>query len=131
LREISQELKGVGLCFITGADAFTKLADWHSWRELFQLCHFIVAARPGHDFATSADKLPIGLKEECSGRWVSRADSLKQATSGLIFVAPTTLLDISATIIRARVAAGKSPRYLVPDAALNYIAENHLYSEEL
>jgi nicotinate-nucleotide adenylyltransferase len=29
------------------------------------------------------------------------------------------------------VAAGKSLRYLVPDATLNYIAANHLYLEEL
>jgi nicotinate-nucleotide adenylyltransferase len=129
LREMKQELKGVGLCFITGADAFTKLAEWHSWRELFQLCHFIVAARPGQALTLSRDELPGELKEECSGRWVSSADSLRQTHSGLIFMAPTTLLDISATTVRAGVAAGKSLRYLVPDAALNYIAANHLYSE--
>jgi nicotinate-nucleotide adenylyltransferase len=129
LREMKQELKGVGLCFITGADAFTKLSEWHSWRELFQLCHFIVAARPGHALTLSREELPGELKEECSGRWVSSADRLRQTSSGLIFMAPTTLLDISATTIRAGMAAGKSLRYLVPDAALNYIAVNHLYSE--
>jgi nicotinate-nucleotide adenylyltransferase len=131
LREMKQELDGVGLCFITGADAFTKLAEWHCWRELFQLCHFIIAARPGHALTKSRDELPGELKEECAGRWVTSADSLRQTPSGLIFVAPTTLLDISATTIRDRVAAGKSLRYLVPDAALNYITANHLYSEEL
>jgi nicotinate-nucleotide adenylyltransferase len=132
LREMKQELKGVSLCFITGADAFSKLAEWHSWRELFQLCHFIVAARPGQAAATiHCDELPGELKEECAGRWVGSADSLRQTPSGLIFMAPTTLLDISATSIRARVAAGTSLRYLVPDAALNYIAANHLYSDEL
>jgi nicotinate-nucleotide adenylyltransferase len=130
LREMKQELNGVGLCFITGADAFTKLAEWHSWRELFQLCHFIVAARPGHALTKSRDELQGELKEECAGRWVASADRLRQTPTGLIFVAPTTLLDISATTIRDRVAAGRSLRYLVPDAALNYIAANQLYSEE-
>ena len=129
LREMKQELKGVGLCFITGADAFAKLAEWHSWRELFQLCHFIVAVRPGYASAINRDELPEELKEECKGRWVSSADSLRQTPSGLIFIAQTTLLDISATTIRARVASGKSLRYLVPDSALNYIAANNLYSE--
>lgn len=131
LREIKQELDEVGLCFITGADAFTKLAEWRCWRELFQLCHFIVAARPGHGLTISPDDLPEKLNHECAGRWVSSADSLRQASSGFIFIAPTTLLDISATNIRARLAAGKSLRYLVPDAVLNYIGTNRLYSGEL
>ena len=131
LRELKQELgNDVILCFITGADAFMKVAEWHSWRELFGLCHFIIAARPGHALATYRDALPRELKEECALRWVLSGDSLRQATDGLIFIAPTTLLDISATVIRVRVAAGKSIRYLTPDAALDYIAANHLYSEK-
>jgi nicotinate-nucleotide adenylyltransferase len=131
LRELKQELGNrVILCFITGADAFMKLAEWHSWRELFGLCHFIIAARPGHTLATYRDALPQELKEECASRWVSDGDSLKQAPSGSIFIAPTTLLDISATVIRVRVAARKSIRYLTPDAALDYIAANYLYSEK-
>lgn len=131
LREFKQELgECVILCFITGADAFMKLAEWHGWRELFGLCHFIIAARPGHALITNRETLPRELKEECAQRWVSGADSLKHASSGLIFIAPTTLLDISSTIIRARIAAGKSIRYLIPDAALDYITANHLYSGE-
>jgi nicotinate-nucleotide adenylyltransferase len=131
LRELKQELgNGVILCFITGADAFMKLAEWHSWRELFGLCHFIIAARPGHTLATYRDALPRELKEECASRWVLSGDSLKQAPNGSIFMAPTTLLDISATVIRVRAAAGKSIRYLTPDATLDYIAANNLYSEK-
>ncbi len=131
LRELKQELEGkVTLCFVIGADAFMKLTEWHSWRELFELCHFIIAARPGHPLTINRDDLPRKLAEECAQRWVSRQDNLKRASSGLIFVAPTTLLDISATTIRARVAAGRSIRYLIPDAVLDYIAVNHLYSGE-
>ncbi len=128
LRELKQELgKKVILCFVIGADAFIKLDEWNSWRELFNLCHFIIAARPGHVFTSNHDVLPKELKEKCSQRWVSSVDSLRSATSGLIFVAPTTMLDISATIIRARIAAGKSVRYLIPDAALSHIAASQLY----
>jgi nicotinate-nucleotide adenylyltransferase len=128
LRELKQELgNGVILCFITGADAFMKLAEWHSWRELFGLCHFIIAARPGHMLETYRDALPRELKEECASRWVSNGNSLKQATGGSIFIARTTLLDISATVIRVRIAARKSIRYLTSDAVLDYISANHLY----
>ena len=106
-----------------------KLAEWHSWRELFELCHFVVAARPGHALTTTSSALAPELEEECAGRWVSNAQSLKHAPTGLIFIAQTTLLDISATVIRTRIAAGKSIRYLIPDVTRDYIAANHLYLE--
>lgn len=129
LRELKQEMgENATLYFVIGADAFMKLAGWRSWRELFGLCHFIIAARPGHALATNHGILPQELGEECLHRWVSSADDLKCAPSGLIFVAPTTLLDISATAIRARIAAKTSVRYLLPDAVLDYIETNHLYA---
>ena len=131
LRELRREMgERAILCFIIGADAFMKLAEWHSWRELFGLCHFIIVARPGYALASNRYNLPQELEEECAQRWVSSADSLKYTSSGLVFIAPTTLLDISATTIRAHIAAGKSVRYLMPDEALDYIAANHLYSGE-
>lgn len=131
LRELRQEMgENITLCFVMGADAFMKLAEWHSWRELFRLCHIIIAARPGHALATNHDVLPQELREECAQRWVSSASSLECASSGFIFVAPTTLLDISATAIRARISAKSSVRYLLPDAVLDYIETNHLYSGE-
>ena len=131
LRELRQEMgENITLCFVMGADAFMKLAEWHSWRELFRLCHIIIAARPGHALATNHDALPQELREECARRWVSSAGSLKGASNGLIYVAPTTLLDISATAIRTRISAKSSVRYLLPDAVLDYIETNHLYSGE-
>jgi len=128
LRELKQELgENITLCFVTGADAFMNLNQWHCWRELFGLCHFIIAARPGHALKNGGDALPQPLREECSPRWVSNADKLKNATSGLIFVAPTTLLDVSASTLRARIAAKENVRHLLPDAVLDYIETNRLY----
>ncbi|ABB73668.1 nicotinate-nucleotide adenylyltransferase [Nitrosospira multiformis] len=134
LRELRQELgKDIVLCFVTGADAFIRLAEWHRWRELFGLCHFIIAARPGHLLSAenrpSPAALPQELEEECRERWTSSAEILKYAPGGLIFTAQTTLLDISATAIRKRVASGKSIRYLVPESTRDYIAANDLYRE--
>jgi nicotinate-nucleotide adenylyltransferase len=130
LREMKQQLGDEAtLCFMLGADAFMKLARWGSWRELFSLCHFIVAARPGHPLLEATDALPRELKLECQDRWVSRTDDLARAPGGLVFLAPTTLLDISATNIRACISSRKSARYLLPDATLDYISMNQLYLE--
>src|SRR3954454_12216655 len=130
LREMKQELGDEAiLCFMLGADAFMKLTRWQSWRELFGLCHFLVAARPGHPLLEDANALPWELKLECQHRWVSRSGDLMRAPAGLVFLAPTTLLDISATNIRARISSGKSTRYLVPDAARDYISTKQLYLE--
>jgi nicotinate-nucleotide adenylyltransferase len=38
-------------------------------------------------------------------------------------------VDISATAVRARVRAGRSVRYLVPDAVAAYVATHRLYRD--
>lgn len=131
LRELKQRLgEHATLCFIIGTDAFQKLPGWHEWQALFGLCHFIIADRPGYrlaapDTGALSDRV---LEEACAGRRISVAKDLEKTSSGLIFVAPTTLTDISSTTIRARIGAGKSIRYLVPDAILDYIDNHHLYA---
>jgi nicotinate-nucleotide adenylyltransferase len=130
LCQMKQELGNeVFLCFMLGADAFSKLAQWKKWRELFALCHFIVAARPGHPLLEDTHALPDELRVECENRWVLNPRDLIRAPQGLVFLAPTTLLDISATNIRALISLRKSARYLLPDSTLDYISANRLYLE--
>jgi len=130
-RELRLEMgEDVTLCLVMGADAFMKLAEWHDWHDLFSLCHIIIAARPGHDLTTRLDSLPQVLREESTHRWVHSLADLESAPCGLIYIAPTTLLDISATVIRALISAQSNARYLLPDAVLDYIETNHLYSGE-
>ena len=128
VREFKQEFgEEVRLCFILGADAFIKLPEWNNWKELFNLCHFIVSTRPGYSLTLIKELLSKELREECSQRWVSNTETLKKETSGLIFIASTTMLDISATSIRAHIAVGRNVRHLVPSVTVNYISENKLY----
>ena len=127
-REFKQEFgEEVRLCLVLGADAFIKLPEWNNWKELFNLCHFIVSTRPGYTFTLIKELLSKELREECSQRWVSNTETLKKETSGLIFIASTTMLDISATSIRAHIAVGRNVRHLVPSVTVNYISENKLY----
>ena len=126
--EFKQEFgEEVRLCLVLGVDAFIKLSEWDNWKELFNLCHFIISTRPGYVLTSINELLPKELREECSQRWVSSTESLRKDSSGLIFIASTTMLDISATSIRAHIAVWRSVRYLVPDIAVNYISANKLY----
>ena len=128
IREFKQEFgEEVRLCLVLGADAFIKLPEWNNWKELFNLCHFIVSTRPGYTLTLIKELLSKELREECSQRWVSNTESLRKDMSGLIFIASTTMLDISATSIRAHIADGRSVRHLVPSVTVNYISENKLY----
>ena len=128
VREFKQEFgEEIRLCLVLGADAFIKLPEWNNWKELFNLCHFIVSTRPGYTLTLIKELLSKELREECSQRWVSNTETLKKETSGLIFIASTTMLDISATSIRAHIAVGRNVRHLVPSVTVNYISKNKLY----
>jgi nicotinate-nucleotide adenylyltransferase len=116
------------LCLFMGSDAFLGLTIWHRWRELFDLAHIVVAQRPGVAGITrAAATLPAELLHELNQRLVNEPEALRDAPSGTIFIHPITALDISATQIRNELAAGRNPRYLLPDAVLDYIQTNGLY----
>ena len=116
------------LCLFMGADAFLGLTSWHRWRELFGLAHIVVAQRPGVAGITrAAVSLPAELLDELNRRLTNEPEALRDAPSGAILVHPVTALAISATQIRSDLAAGRSPRYLLPDAVLDYIQTNGLY----
>jgi len=118
----------IALCFIIGADAFCKIHQWYHWRELFQLCHLIVVERPNCQRVADRCDLPSELQSACEFRWTSNPHDLKRRLNGMIYIAPTTLLDISATQIRDHVTANESIRYLLPDNVSDYIKTHHLYS---
>jgi nicotinate-nucleotide adenylyltransferase len=114
LREMRTEFGGERpLILLVGADAFAGLPTWREWRALFELAHIVVLTRPGHGFA-----LPAELQTEVATRRVSDAGVLHNSASGKVFELAVTPLEISASAVRALLASGKQPRWLVPDALL-------------
>jgi nicotinate-nucleotide adenylyltransferase len=118
------------VCLLMGADAFLGLDRWHRWRALFDLAHVVVARRPGFPLPADHPGLPSSLARVWTERACEDAALLRNAPAGRIYVQTITALDISATRIRADLAAGKSPRYLLPDAVLDYIRRNRLYDAQ-
>lgn len=117
------------LCLLLGADAFLGLTSWHRWQDLFTLAHIAVAHRPGFPQSTWKDAMPEALRAELE-RHMAHAQDMTSCAAGLIVTRPITALDISATHIRDTLRAARSPRYLLPNAVLDYIQSNHLYLPE-
>jgi len=127
LRELKKEMgTPVALCFIIGTDAFMKLPQWHDWRALFDLCHFVIAGRNGVEVRAG---LLTELARACETRWVRDAQSLRQADSGLVYIAPNARYDVAATDIRLAILNGNAAQAGLPDEVLDYIHRHHLYGK--
>lgn len=111
LRELREELPGVELVFIVGADAALTLPRWRKSVELAHLAAFAVATRPGFELGEQALR---DLREH-------GFDVRPFAVPGL---------DISSSGLRRRVYAGRTIRYLVPEAVRKIIEEESLYRRE-
>ncbi len=61
------------------------------------------------------------------GHWLNEVAELHTRSAGGVLLQGVTQLDVSATDIRARIAAGKSANYLLPAAVWQYIQEQDLY----
>jgi nicotinate-nucleotide adenylyltransferase len=117
------------LCLLLGVDAFGALATWSRWQRLFEHAHIAVASRAGQSF--EPDALPPALAGEVNARYQESVDCLARAPAGCVLHFAMSALDISASGIRRLLARGRSPRYLLPDAVLDYIGSNNLYTKEL
>jgi len=111
------------LALIIGMDAFLGLPKWYQWREILQLAHVVVAHRPGW---RAPDMGPLG--ELLADRGTHRIGDMHQAKSGHIYIHDVTQLEISSSEIRELVAAGRDPRFLMPDAVRNVIEQSGCYA---
>jgi nicotinate-nucleotide adenylyltransferase len=110
------------LCLLMGMDAFNGFADWRQPGEILQLAHLIVMHRPG-----SAEPEDARVRDMLKQHRCNQSSEMKGRSGGLIHLQQVTQLAISATRIRALVAAGESPRYLLPEPVLALIGEHRLY----
>jgi len=107
LEELAGERLDDEFYFIVGADALADLPSWHEPERIVAHAVLAVAPRELQEVNVAALNLP-GL--------AARIEAF-----------PLPRIDISSTDIRARVAAGASIRYLVPDAVERYIRAHGLY----
>ena len=98
------------LTLIISTDAFLGLATWQDPRRILELARLAVAPRDGYE--------NVG------------ADVMEAHVPGLadrVVFLDGPRLRLSGSELRARAAAGRTLRYLVPDAVAAYIGDHALY----
>ncbi len=98
------------LHLILSAETFAELPSWHEPERLFESARMAVVPREGYPAPD-----PAWIARAFPGR-EDRVDYLGGPRLGL-----------SSTALRTRVAAGRSIRYLVPEAVEAYIVDHALY----
>ena len=112
------------LVWIVGADILASLPQWSRWRELLHFAHLVVMGRP------DAEPHPPEVSAWLTENKIDLAGLLAQPAGG-VFTLAQPLLDISSSEIRAMLAAGRDPRFLLPDGVIEYISNHALFSRAL
>jgi nicotinate-nucleotide adenylyltransferase len=109
LEELHSQMSDSELVLIVGADVAVGFSGWNAPERILSLAHLAVAERPGTDRAEVARAL-----EPMSGGGRVRFFDMPE-------------IGISSTMLRERVRAGQSTRYLMPDGVRDYIDQRGLY----
>ena len=97
------------LWWIMGADAVLDLPHWHRPNEILTCARIAAAVRPGAELdRRQLDRIVYGL-----GRWLDWV--------------PMQPIELSASELRERMAAGEDVSADIPSAALSYAREHRLY----
>ncbi len=110
------------VCLLIGGDAFNGFLDWYQPLKILEQTHLIVMQRPGAPMPRDPE-----LRKQLQQRQARHVEELNDAPGGRIWVQPVTQLAIASTTIRSLIAAGKTARFLVPDAVLELIEQHQLY----
>jgi nicotinate-nucleotide adenylyltransferase len=111
LEDLQRRRRRDSLFLLMGADVAAGFGSWHRPEGIVELAHLAIAARPG----TVLDEAEAALERLGAGE---RTEVIRMPEIG-----------VSSTRIRRRVAQARPIRYLVPDAVLEFIEAQELYSQ--
>lgn len=102
LRELAEQYPGAVLQLLIGVDQVREFASWREPDQIARLAAVVMLSRAGMDDAGA------------------EADFVRRTVA-------VTRIDVSSTLVRARVGAGVPIRYLVTDAVAKIIEREGLY----
>lgn len=109
------------LFFILGTDAFAEIAQWREFDRVVHGTNIAVVGRTGTSLESALARTPLEPR-------VRPLDQAREpsATTGVYLIEASTR-DVSSTLIRAELTAGRSIAGLVPEAVERHIIKHGLY----
>lgn len=111
LENLKKENPDAEYYFILGADSLMEIHKWREPEKIFQCATVLVAAR----YNLESKELNNKIKE------------VAKEYQGKLYLLDTPNIDLSSTLIRTLVSAGKSIKYYVSGDVERYIYKNKLY----
>ena len=118
--EVGQEQP---LIWIVGTDILPALPRWSRWQQLLELAHLVILERPG------ADSPPLAVTQWLDQHRMDQ-NALLTSPAGGVMTLDQPVLDIASSDIRALLAAGRDPRFLLPDVVMEYISHHKLFMRD-
>jgi len=122
LRELSGRAPDTRWTLLIGADQYEEFATWRDPEDIRRLARVAVLMRGGSPGASD--------DTHAAARRPSATESARPSARGIEgrdVAVDVTRIDVSATAVRQRVAAGLPIRYMVPRAVEEFIFEHRLY----
>jgi nicotinate-nucleotide adenylyltransferase len=122
------------LFFVMGADSWMEMTTWREWERVLALSNHIVVTRPGYEL--SAEHVTPGIREriiDLRGKKKEEAAlEIDKSDGARVYVTDAVKMDVSATMIRQAVKAGRETDWLqyVQPSVADYIRKYGLYREE-
>ena len=109
LEELHSQMPDSQLFLIVGADVAVGFSEWREPERVLSMANLAVAERPG-TVRGHVERTLGGLAGGGNARFFDMPE-----------------IGISSTMLRERIRAGESTRYLMPDAVREYIDQHDLY----
>lgn len=114
LMELKERYPDQEYYLIVGADNLFTMEEWKDAEVVFQNAKILAAVRGSKKRADMEEKIA----------------QLKEKYGADIMLLNVRHVDISSSVVRKKVAEGRSIRYMVPEKVREYILKNHLYEEK-
>ncbi len=114
LRELKERYPDNEYYLIVGADNLFTMEEWKDHETVFQNAKILAAVRGSKKYGDMEEKTA----------------ELKEKYNADIRLLHVRHVDISSSMIREKIAEGRSIRYMLPEKVREYIIRNHLYEKK-
>ena len=114
LEELHERYPDYSFCFISGADCLFSIEKWRFPEKIFKQCSVVAAVRGN----TSLEEMFRKIQE------------LQERFGAEITLLRFPNIELSSTMIRKRIGAQKSVRFMLPDSVIDYIELKGFYQNE-